>query len=49
MYSYDALVYFGEDIEKSVTRVAKLGYDAIELAGEDANSLVPTPNRRLTI
>lgn len=33
-YSYDALVYFGEDIEKSITRVATFGYDAIELAGE---------------
>jgi len=33
-YSYDALVYFGEDVEKSITRVAKFGYDAIELPGE---------------
>ena len=31
-YSYDALVYFGEDVEKSISRVAKFGYDAIDLA-----------------
>jgi hypothetical protein len=31
-YSYDALVYFGEDVEKSIPRVAKFGYDAIDLA-----------------
>lgn len=33
-YSYDALVYFGEDISDSIKRVAKYGYDAIELVGE---------------
>ncbi len=33
-YSYDALVYYGEDISKSIERVARLGYDAIELVGE---------------
>jgi sugar phosphate isomerase/epimerase len=33
-YSYDSLVYFGEDVEKSIQRVAKYGYDAIELIGE---------------
>lgn len=33
-YSYDALVYFGEDISDSIKRVAKFGYDAIELVGE---------------
>ena len=33
-YSYDALVYFGEDISDSIERVARLGYDAIELVGE---------------
>ncbi len=33
-YSYDSLVYFGEDVEKSIQRVAKYGYDAIELVGE---------------
>ena len=33
-YSYDALVYYGEDIKTSIERVAKFGYDAIELIGE---------------
>ena len=33
-YSYDALVYYGEDISKSIERVARLGYAAIELVGE---------------
>lgn len=35
-YSYDALVYYGEDISKSIDRVARFGYDAIELVGEPA-------------
>lgn len=35
-YSYDALVYYGEDISKSIARVARFGYDAIELVGEPA-------------
>jgi sugar phosphate isomerase/epimerase len=33
-YSYDQLVYYGEDVGQSIERVARLGYDAIELAGE---------------
>ncbi len=33
-YSYDQLVYYGEDVQKSIDRLARLGYDAIELAGE---------------
>lgn len=33
-YSYDALVYYGEGIEESIERVARCGYDAIELVGE---------------
>lgn len=33
-YSYDALVYYGEDISTSIDRVARYGYDAIELVGE---------------
>lgn len=33
-YSYDALVYYGEEIDKSIERVARFGYDAIELVGE---------------
>ena len=35
-YSYDALVYYGEDVHKNIERVAKYGYDAIELIGEPA-------------
>jgi sugar phosphate isomerase/epimerase len=33
-YSYDALVYYGEDIAASIDRLARMGYDAIELVGE---------------
>lgn len=33
-YAYNALVYFGEDIADSVDRVARFGYDAIEVVGE---------------
>jgi sugar phosphate isomerase/epimerase len=33
-YSYNSLVYFGEDIADSVDRVARFGYDAIEIVGE---------------
>jgi sugar phosphate isomerase/epimerase len=33
-YSYDQLVYYGEDVEDSIDRLARFGYDAIELAGE---------------
>jgi len=33
-YSYDALVYYGEAASKSIERVARFGYDAIELVGE---------------
>jgi len=33
-YGYDALVYYGEEIEASIKRVAKFGYDAIEMLGE---------------
>lgn len=36
-YSYDALVYFGEPIGTSIERVARFGYDAIELVGEPDN------------
>src|SRR5207249_4781160 len=32
-YSYDSLVYFGEPIEQSIARLARFGYDAIELIG----------------
>lgn len=33
-YSYDALVYYGEKVDESIKRLAKFGYDAIELVGE---------------
>jgi sugar phosphate isomerase/epimerase len=33
-YSYNSLVYYGEDFATSASRVAKCGYDAIELYGE---------------
>jgi sugar phosphate isomerase/epimerase len=35
-YSYDSLVYYGETVADSIARVAKFGYDAIELIGEPA-------------
>jgi len=36
-YSYDSLVYYGEKIDQSIKRVARFGYDAIELVGEPAD------------
>ena len=33
-YGYDGLVYYGEPIAKSIARVARCGYDAIEMLGE---------------
>lgn len=33
-YAYNQLVYYGEDVATSIDRVARFGYDAIELAGE---------------
>lgn len=33
-YAYNSLVYHGEDTADSVDRVARLGYDAIEIVGE---------------
>ncbi len=33
-YSYNSLVYYGEEVETSIKRVAMFGYDAIELVGE---------------
>lgn len=33
-YSYNAIVYYQEEIAKGVDRVARFGYDAIELVGE---------------
>lgn len=36
-YAYNALVYYGEDVSKSIDRVARYGYDAIEVVGEPAD------------
>ena len=33
-YAYNAFSYYGEEIGASIERVARLGYDAIELVGE---------------
>jgi len=33
-YAYNSLVYFGEDLSESIDRVARYGYDAIEIVGE---------------
>ena len=36
-YSFNSLVYSGEPVSKSIERLAKFGYDAIELVGEPKN------------
>jgi sugar phosphate isomerase/epimerase len=46
-YAYNALVYYGEDIAVSIDRVARFGYDAIELVGEPGQ-FDPHRIRRLT-
>jgi sugar phosphate isomerase/epimerase len=33
-YAYNSLAYAGEDVGDSIARVARLGYDAIEIVGE---------------
>lgn len=33
-YAYNSFSYYGEEIGRSIERVARLGYDAIELVGE---------------
>ncbi|WP_413300929.1 sugar phosphate isomerase/epimerase family protein [Bacillus sp. 1P10SD] len=42
-YSYNTLVYAGEDIEAGIARLAKFGYDGVEFVGEpekiDANRI----------
>jgi sugar phosphate isomerase/epimerase len=45
-YAYNALVYFGEDMGASIDRVARFGYDAIEVVGEPAE-FDPTRIKRL--
>jgi sugar phosphate isomerase/epimerase len=46
-YAYNAFSYYGEEIGRSIERVARLGYDAIELVGEPAQYDAPRV-RRLT-
>ncbi|MDQ1698122.1 MAG: hypothetical protein QOJ03_3475 [Frankiaceae bacterium] len=36
-FSYNAIAYTGEDISTSIDRVARFGYDGIELVGEPAD------------
>jgi len=33
-FAYNSLVYYGEDLARSIDRVARFGYDAIEIVGE---------------
>jgi sugar phosphate isomerase/epimerase len=44
-YSYDSLVYAGENVEDSIKRVAKYGYDGLELVGEPDQYDVAEVNR----
>jgi sugar phosphate isomerase/epimerase len=46
-YAYNALVYYGEDIADSIDRVARFGYDAIEVVGEPTE-LDPKRIKQLT-
>lgn len=44
-YSYNAIVYYQEDIAKGIDRVARYGYDAIELVGEPTTHNVDEINQ----
>lgn len=46
-FAYNSLVYFGEDIATSIDRVARFGYDAIEIVGEP-DEIDPKRVRELT-
>jgi sugar phosphate isomerase/epimerase len=46
-FAYNSLVYFGEDIAASIDRVARFGYDAIEIVGEP-EEIDPRRVRELT-
>ena len=35
-FAYNSLVYYCEDIATSIDRVARFGYDGIEIVGEPA-------------
>ena len=45
-YAYNSLVYYGEDVSDSIDRVARFGYDAIEVIGEPSQ-LDPTKIKNL--
>ena len=45
-YAYSALVYYGEDIGASIDRVARFGYDGIELLGQPETYNAPAVRRR---
>ncbi|KIL49420.1 sugar phosphate isomerase/epimerase family protein [Jeotgalibacillus soli] len=36
-YSYNTLVYAGEDIEEGIARISKFGYDGVEFVGDHEN------------
>ena len=46
-YAYSALVYHGEDIGASIDRVARFGYDGIELLGQPETYDAPAVRRRV--
>jgi sugar phosphate isomerase/epimerase len=46
-FAYNSLVYFGEDIATSIDRVARYGYDGIEIVGEP-QEIDPERVRKLT-
>ena len=46
-YAYSALVYYGEDIGASIDRVARFGYDGIELLGQPETYDAPAVRRRV--
>lgn len=44
-YAYNQFVYYGEEVRTSIDRVARFGYDGIELADEpDAFDEATTSN-----
>ena len=45
-YAYSALVYYGEDIGASIDRVARFGYDGIELLGQPETYDAPAVRRQ---
>jgi sugar phosphate isomerase/epimerase len=44
-FSYNAIAYHGEDLAVSIDRLARYGYDGIELVGEPADHDVPRVKR----